>query len=122
MMNETFDPAAHLITFHAAINALDFTTIERFFAEDAIYVSGGVGGRIDGRGAIMAAFRSYFDAYPDQVAEDTLVEELGPRAARSVWRLKATNSRTGEILDRSGEETLTFDSEGRIARVDVTDY
>jgi ketosteroid isomerase-like protein len=122
MMTEAFDPAAHLTTFHNAINTLDYDTIERYFADDAVYVSGGVGGRIDGRDAIMVAFRKYFDAYPDQVAEDTLVEALAPRVARSVWKLNAINSQTGEKLIRSGEETLTFDEEGHISRIDVTDY
>ena len=122
MMPETFDPAAHLVTFHAAINALDFSTIERSFAEDAVYVSGGVGGRIEGRDAIMQAFRTYFDSYPDQIAEDTLVEAVAPRAARSVWQLSASHSQTGDRLLRRGEETLSFNEEGRIARVDVIDY
>ncbi|MBL0370875.1 nuclear transport factor 2 family protein [Rhizobium sp. KVB221] len=121
-MTETFDPAKHLTIFHDAINALDYQTIERYFADDAIYVSGGVGGRIDGRDAIMIAFRKYFDAYPDQVAEDTLVENVGPLAARSVWKLNAIDSRTGQPMVRTGEETLTFNAEGKIIRIDVTDY
>jgi ketosteroid isomerase-like protein len=122
MMTEAFDPAAHLAVFHHAINTLDYDTIERYFADDAVYVSGGVGGRIDGRDAIMVAFRKYFDAYPDQVAEDTSVEKLGPLKARSIWKLNATDSRTGQPMVRTGEETLTFNDDGHIARIDVTDY
>jgi ketosteroid isomerase-like protein len=117
-----FDPVEHLTIFHAAINALDYATIEDYFAEDAIYVSGGVGGRIEGRDAIMAAFRKYFDAYPDQVAVDNSVEKVSDNAARSVWELKAIDSRTGAPMVRTGEETLVFNADGKIARIDVTDY
>jgi ketosteroid isomerase-like protein len=121
-MTKTFDPVEHLTIFHNAINALDYTVIENYFAEDAVYISGGVGGRIDGRNAIMAAFRKYFDAYPDQVAVDKSVNKVSDNAARSVWELKAIDSRTGEPMVRTGEETLTFNADGRIVRVDVTDY
>jgi len=117
----TFDPAATLTRFHDAINALDFAAIEAAFAEDAVYGSVKVGA-LSGRAAIMAAFRAYFATYPDQVAVDELVETVSPSAARSVWRVKATDSRTGAPLLRHGEETLYFDAAGRITRVDVTDY
>ena len=117
----TFDPAKTLSHFHDAINALDFATIEAAFAEDAVYGSIKVGA-LSGRKAIMAAFRTYFETYPDQVAVDELVESVGPLAARSVWRVKATDSRSGAPLLRHGEETLYFDEAGLIIRVDVTDY
>ncbi|KEC72878.1 UNVERIFIED_ORG: ketosteroid isomerase-like protein [Rhizobium esperanzae] len=116
-----FDPAEEIERFHAAINALDFPVIEAYFAEDATYVSNGVGS-LAGRGEIMAAFRRYFDDYPDQTAENSLVETLTPLSGRAVWSLRATHSRSGKPLIREGEETITFDTEGRIIRVDVTDY
>jgi ketosteroid isomerase-like protein len=122
MMTTAFDPVEHLTIFHNAINALDYQTIEDYFAEDAVYVSGGVGGRIDGRDAIMVAFRKYFDAYPDQVARDVSVDRVGGNAARSVWELQAVHSGTGEPLVRRGEETLVFNADGKITRIDVTDY
>jgi ketosteroid isomerase-like protein len=122
MTMKDFDPVEHLTIFHNAINALDYATIEDYFAEDAVYVSGGVGGKIEGRDAIIAAFRKYFDAYPDQVAADTSVDKVGDNAARSVWELKATDSRSGEPMVRTGEETLIFNEDGKIARIDVTDY
>jgi ketosteroid isomerase-like protein len=121
-MKQTFDPTEHLTIFHNAINALDYPTIEDYFATDAVYISGGVGGRIDGRDQIMAAFRKYFDAYPDQIAADTRVDRVSDHAARSVWQLKAIDSRTGQPMVRNGEETLTFNADGKIVRVDVTDY
>jgi len=36
--------------------------------------------------------------------------------------VRATHSKTGKPLIREGEETITFNAEGRVTRVDVTDY
>ncbi|MDB5550448.1 MAG: Caspase, p20:OmpA/MotB [Rhizobium sp.] len=117
-----FDPMARLVAYHDAINALDFAMIEAMFAENAVYDSGGLGGVVQGRGPIMEGFRSYFDLYPDQVSEDTVIEPLGERAIRSTWKLVATHRLTGEKLVRAGEEIVTFDDAGLIARVEVTDH
>jgi ketosteroid isomerase-like protein len=114
------DPVALVARFHAAINALDFAAIEEFFAEDATYCSGGIGG-LKGRADIMAAFQRYFAEYPDQRAEDSLIEPLSATAARSIWRLTATSTITGKRLQRQGEVTVTFNEEGRILSVDVAD-
>ena len=116
-----FDPVARLVAYHDAINALDFSTIESMFSENAVYDSGGLGGAVTGRASIMEGFRAYFDTYPDQVAEDSVVEALDGLRVRSVWRLTATHRQTGERLVRTGEETLTFDPAGQIIRVDVID-
>jgi ketosteroid isomerase-like protein len=116
-----FDPAERIVLFHDAINRLDYAAIEDFFADDAAYVSNGVGS-LSGRDAIMEAFRGYFETYPDQTAVNSLVETLTPRSGRAVWSVRATNSRTGKPLVREGEETITFDEDGHVVRVDVTDY
>lgn len=115
------DPKAVTERFHAAIDDLDFAAVEDFFAEDATFSSGTVGG-LKGRADIMAAFRRYFAEYPDQVAENSLVEPLSPLAARAVWSLSATSAITGAPLNRQGEETITFNSQGKIVSVDVTDF
>ena len=117
----SFDPVARLVVYHDAINALDFSTIETMFAEDAVYDSGGLGGVVTGRGPIMEGFRSYFEAYPDQVATDSVIEPLDGLRVRSVWTLTATHSTTGDKLVRAGEEIVTFDAQGQILRVEVTD-
>lgn len=117
-----FDPMARLIAYHDAINALNFATIEAMFAENAVYDSGGLGGVVTGRGSVMAGFRSYFDLYPDQVSEDTLIEPIGEHSVRSVWKLVATHRLTGEKLVRSGEEIVIFDDAGLIVRVEVKDH
>lgn len=117
-----FDPVSALIAYHDAINALDFATIEAMFAEDAVYDSGGLGGVVTGRTPIMEGFRRYFDLYPDQVSEDSLIEQLGENQVRSVWRLVATHRVTGKKLIRAGEEIVTFDKAGGIIRVEVNDH
>lgn len=118
-MNETHDPVAILRRFHDATNALDYVALETMFTPDAVYVSAGVGGAVEGREAIMAAFRAYFDEYPDQVAEDISLDALSPVSARSFWRLEGTSTRTGKWRERHGAETITVDDRGRIVRVDV---
>lgn len=75
------DPVALVRRFHAAISTLDFAAIEAFFTEDATYSSGKIGGL---KGRAMAAFRRYFGEYPDQIAQDSLIEPLLPVSARSI--------------------------------------
>lgn len=116
-----FDPVTRLIAYHDAINAFDFATIETMFAPDAVYDSGGLGGVVSGRGPIMQGFRDYFDAYSDQVAEDSLVEKLDERRVRAVWTSAATHRKTGEKLLRSGIEITTFNDDGLIVKVEVID-
>ena len=107
--------------YHDALNALDMDAVEACFAPDAIYLSPGVGGRIEGRDAIMAAFRAYFDLYPDQISQDDLIEAVCPGVVRTCWQLSATHARTGEAVHRQGDETISFDSDGLIAKIEVRD-
>jgi ketosteroid isomerase-like protein len=106
--------------YHDAINALDFSAIESFFTETAVYISDGVG-VLEGRDAILAGFRTYFADYPDQKAQDEEIEAMSERAVRSLWRLAATNVKTGERLVRQGEETAFLDANGFIEKVIVRD-
>lgn len=115
------DPVLSLAAFHSAIGKLDFSAIESMLASDARYVSIKVGA-LEGREAIIAAFRRYFAEYPDQVAQDDLIERISPLSARAVWHVSATSSTTGLPLERHGEETIGFDAAGRVISVDVTDY
>lgn len=115
-----FSPVETTRLYHAAINALDFEALAGFFTTDAVYASSGIG-EIAGREAILDAFKAYFASYPDQVAEDDLIEELSPQSARSFWRLAATHNKTGEVSRRSGEEVILFDASGKILRVTVQD-
>lgn len=107
--------------YHAAVDAMDFDAVSNFFTKDAVYVSGGVGGAVEGRDAILAAFRAYFAEYPDQVAVDDSVEASTPFEVRSVWRLTAVSAETGIKTQRSGREIATLDPAGKIVRIVVND-
>ncbi len=120
MHDTAFDPVAALKRYHAAIDVLDFEAIEACFAPDAEYASDGIGA-IVGRDAITEAFRSYFAVYDDQISKDEVMAALPPRSAWSRWRLEATHAVTGARLQRSGEETVYFDADGKIVRVEVKD-
>lgn len=114
------DPVELLHRYHAALNDVDLDRVESMFAENAEYLSPGIGA-ISSRTAIIAAMRSYFAEYPDQVSIDDRVEAVGTDRARSQWRLKATSKSTGEAYVRRGTETIRFTSEGLILRVEVED-
>ena len=74
--------------YHEALNHYDEATVRAMFAPDAVYVSKGVNGRIEGRDAILTAFTAYFHEHPDQYAEDEGVEILSAHAVRFAWRLE----------------------------------
>lgn len=117
----TDGPVALLKRYHAALNAYEAEIVKPMFAADAVYVSPGLNGRIDGRDAIIAAFSAYFAEHPDQRAEDDLIEQVSPHAVRALWRLTATSASSGRVVERRGMETVTFDAAGLIARVEVED-
>lgn len=117
----SLDPVALLDNYHAALNAYDEATVKAMFAEDAVYVSPGVNGRIEGRDAIIAAFSAYFTEHPDQHAVDDEVTRVATDAVRSRWRLEATARSTGKRVARRGLETVTFTADGLIRHVEVTD-
>jgi ketosteroid isomerase-like protein len=115
------DPVALVRRYHAALEAFDASVVGPMFSAAAVYVSPGVGGRIDGRDAIMAAFAAYFTEHPDQRAEDEEITQTGPREARAVWRLRATPRAGGRRIERRGIEHVSFDAAGLILRVEVAD-
>ena len=110
-----------LIAYHAALNAFDLEAAQAMFAVDAEYVSPGLNGVIVGRIAIMKAMRDYFAEYTDLVAIDDDVVELRPHVVQSMWRLKATSSKTGSHVTRKGREIVKFNEAGLIIRVEVFD-
>ena len=117
----SIDPVALLKRYHAALNDYDEETVTAMFAQDAVYVSPGVKGRIAGREAIIAAFTAYFAEHPDQVAIDEAVMLVAPDRAQSVWKLEATARSTGQRVFRRGTQTITFGADGLIRHVEVTD-
>ena len=109
-----------LRSYHAAIDRRDYAALALMFAPQAAYVSNGVGS-LEGREAILSAFRTYFENHPDHRSGDDLVERVAPDAAKSVWWIRATDIRTGAPVSRRGEEIIRFDAAGRIVRVEVID-
>jgi ketosteroid isomerase-like protein len=114
------DPLALARRYHEALNRYDVAVVAPMFAEDAVYLSPGVGA-LFGRAAIIDAFTSYFSEYADQVAQDDTLVAVGTHQVRSEWRLEASSSKTGAKSIRQGTEIITFDDRGLISRVEVED-
>ena len=114
-----FDPRKRLEEYHAALDRLDFDALEPMFAMDAVYVSNGVGS-LKGRGAIISAFRDYFDEFRHEESVDTRIEILGAKEVRSHWRLRAKD-RSGRTIQREGIETVWFSDDGSIVTILVDD-
>ena len=117
----SIDPVALVERYHAALNAYHAAEVAAMFAPQAVYVSPGIKGRIEGRDAIIAAFSAYFAEHPDQRADDEQITRVGPHEARAVWRLQATARSTGQRVTRQGIETVRFDPDGLILGVEVED-
>ena len=109
------DLAARLAKYTAALNRYDLDAVEQMFAEGAVYVSPGLNGAISGRAAIMKAFQAYFTQLTDQVNVDEDVRQLDQHTLEASWRLQSSKS------TRSGRQRITFNAEGRIARIEVVD-
>lgn len=115
------DPVALLQAYHNALNAFDMRSVEKMFSEDIIYISPSMKSDIKGRSALMLAFRKYFAEFSDQVSRDTKIEILDSRTVKSMWQLDATSGITGLKSKRQGDEVITFDNNGLIAKVEVKD-
>ena len=117
----SIDPVALVRRYHAALEAYDAAVVGPMFSQGAIYVSPGLNGVVEGRDAIIAAFNAYFAEHPGQHTEDESLEQTGPRQARAAWLLRATAVSTGRQVMRQGIETVSFDAQGLIVRVEVED-
>ena len=106
---------ARLAQYTTALNRNDLGAVADMFAEDAVYISPGVGGEINGRAAIMAAFGDYFRQHTDQVNTDEDVQQVDEHTLQSGWRLKSSNS------SRSGIQRMVFTAAGLITRIEVED-
>ena len=116
----SFDPVVAITNYHTALDAHDVDQVEKLMAENATYESAAIG-IVVGHVAITSAMRKYFAAHSNHKAWDESIEAIGPRSARAVWRLEATQNVTGEHYSRSGTEEVTFDDDGKVLRVFVTD-
>ena len=116
----TFDPSAKLVAYHAALDSHDVQKIRAALSEGVTYESPGLG-VLSGRAAVLASIESYFATSPDHKAWDDRVWNVSDRIAACEWHLKATNSKTAQVVERRGKETIVFDAEGLILSVKVDD-
>ena len=114
------DPVELVRRYHAALNHFDAAEVTPMFDAAATYTSPSVGTLV-GRDAILSAMARYFAEFPDQVAEDEVIEQTGPLTVRCEWKLGATSATTGEKSIRRGVEILTLTPEGRILAIAVED-
>lgn len=115
------DLEGQLRFYFNALNAFDLKAVEGMFAEDAVYVSSGFGEPIKTRAKIIEAFCDYFAEYDNQVSVDTNIKSIAPKTFISEWRLTATRSKTGNILEREGTQVTTFNQGGLIVHIEVRD-
>ena len=106
---------ALLADYTTALNRYDLGVVADMFAEDAVYVSPGVGGEINGRVAIMSAFKDYFRQHTDQVNRDEDVQQVDENTLQARWHLQSSSS------TRSGTQRISFNAAGLIARIEVQD-
>jgi hypothetical protein len=116
----TFDPLYALVIYHHAIEIRDLVALRRSFAPDARYVSMGLGA-VEGREAVLASIESYFAKFPDHEARDEKVWRVSDHVAACEWRLKGTLADTGDVIERRGVETITFNERGLILSVEIED-
>lgn len=115
------DLVSDVARYHAALDRRDFDAVSDMLGPDSVYLSPGIGGRLEGRAAILQAFRGYFAEYTDQQAADDDIRLLAPDTVLARWRLSATSRRTGAVSHRRGEERVVFGRDGLIARIEVID-
>ena len=109
--------AAYAAAFEKSVASDDWSHVEPFFTDDAVYdIPAGppLGGRIEGRAAILAWFKDILDRFDRRFESRELALLEGPReTADSVWiRGSATYRAAGVpefVLEL--EETVTFEGD-----------
>jgi SnoaL-like domain len=109
--------AAYAAAFEKSVASDDWSLLEPFFTEDAVYdipIGPPLGGRIEGRDAILAWFKDILDRFDRRFESRELALLQGPTESDdSVWiRGSATYRAAGVpefVLEL--EETVTFDGE-----------
>lgn len=115
--------ARYAAAFEEAYASDDWSIVEPFFTEDAVYevtLRPPMGGRFEGREAILAYFKRVLDGFDRRFASREVALVEGPRESEgSVW-LRGSARYTAEgVPDLSFEleETAWFDGE-RIRRLE----
>jgi len=116
--------ARYAEAFEKSYASNDWSHVEPFFTEDAVYdalLPSPLGGRFAGRDAILAYFRSVLDGFDRRFASRAVSLVEGPREQDgSVWiRGRARYTAPGvPDLEFELEETAWFESDGRIRRLE----
>jgi hypothetical protein len=115
--------AAYAAAFEKAYASDDWSLVEPFFTEDAVYEAGLpdlLGGRIEGRDAILGYFKRVLDGFDRRFVSRAVVLLDGPRAdGDAVW-LRGRADYTSAIapdLSFELEEIATFAGD-RIRRLE----
>lgn len=115
--------AAYAATFEKSVTSDDWSLLEPLFTEDAVYeipVGPPLGGRFEGRAAILTYFKQVLDRFDRRFASRELALIEGPReTADSVWIRGSGTYRAAGVPDFTLEleETVRFDGD-RICRLE----
>jgi limonene-1,2-epoxide hydrolase len=101
----------------ALSNAHRVDLIQSLFAADAVYSSSAVG-EYQGPAAIAEMMRAFFARYPDVRWQCENYRCTSNRVSFD-FELRASDAQSGEQLRRSGIETIEYNADGRIERLDV---
>lgn len=116
--------ARYAQAFEKAYASDDWSQVEPFFSEDAVYeveLPEPLGGRFTGRAAILDYFRRVLDGFDRRFASRTVSVLAGPREEDgAVWvRGRACYTAPGlPELAFELEETARFSESGRIVRLE----
>jgi hypothetical protein len=115
--------AAYAAAFEKSYASDDWSLVEPFVAEDAVYaidVGPPLGGRFEGRAAILAYFKQILDRFDRRFASRELALLEGPKeTGDSVWIRGSATYRGPGVPDFTLEleETVRFDGD-RIVRLE----
>ncbi len=117
--------ATYAAAFEQAYTSDDWAPIAPFFAEDAVYEIPGMpaplGGRFAGRPAILAYFKTVLDAFDRRFASRAVALLGAPREEAATvtirGRVTYTSANTPGLVFEL-DEIATFDSDGRIVRLE----
>ena len=121
-MSVTAHFAAYASAFEKAFKSDEWSVVEPFFTEDAVYevsLDPPMGGRFEGRAAILAYFKFSLDGFDRRFESRDLALLEGPKEdGESVWiRGRATYRAKGvPDFDLDLEETIYFEGD-RICRL-----
>ena len=101
----------------ALSNAHHVELIQSMFTKTSTYRSSSVG-EYQGDVAISEMMQDFFTAFPDVHWQATEYEYQDTRVSFK-FEMNATNAKTGEPLQRHGNESIEFDTIGRIRNLVV---